>query len=816
MHTPFGEKTRLDVPSVAEPGRPFSVALRLCNESTKNLTTPVVRFAFPEGITAQNGMLYVDGKAQNKAAFESATVVRVKLPTLKPEVERSIEVTCTVDVPTDDGMVLPISVEITATAHSREISATVIANSAPRFAAEEASLDIDGDDEIAEGEARDGYLSLVNEGTAVARDVVVDLRPSGLVVGSSSHELLDGSRIALGDVRPGEPVGIEFSVTATGDPDASLRPTMTVGGVACDDDLPSRSFRIVSGPLFEVGTSALYRRGDVSVLPGSVATIGVRLQNTGGRTARAPFVELDLPEGVRAVAGDAIIEFRDVAPGACADGSIMLTFNVNDDVEIGASIYGTHDLAPLHVPIGAQTSFAPVRIGLADAHHFESREDVEHFESVALAEVMFSPRVRSPFGFLFEVLNEGNAPCGAELGLRLAQHMEFVPSTLRVNGLRVNDAQFVQGGIMRFGNIEPGAVISLTVRIDALRPTLRGATTAITGVVRWNGHETALGCVPFSVLPAALYPGNREQLPFTILDDPALAAASPLVALAPPVEASEPPVFAPAVRPAVVAEVAPETASAAPAVAAQRGNDPPLFGDGTTTGGASSIETGAPAQAVDGVAADPANPADGVPPLSEDVQHDESEGEYTFAPMVGRDRARVGEIVARVDPSNRGTLAFYLALGRALLPTSAMLKGVEDLTYDRARKGFTTLTTVAITKLGSQTPVAEKDVQRFIDAGQVYAARYADELPEFASAKSDRPSIAACVSALLIFCGLQLVEDNERDVVSSYVGAVIDTLAPHDGLAAADFGAVMLQPTASDLGHHVAAVTDLFAEAVAV
>jgi hypothetical protein len=496
-------RTSLDLPVTVDPGVPFDCRLSLANEGETRLIGATATIEAPAGVTLLLDTLAIGDLRLPARARDR----RVSIAIPPVACGASIVVACQamIDVPCEDGTAFVFQAEVVSKEDRCILDARLTVTSAPRFSNERTLVEIEGGATINEAEDREITVIVLNEGTMVARNSILDL---GLTsVTTTEHKL------HLGDLAPGE-VRVETrTVRATGEPTPALRPRLYVADRLALQ-LAEQPLQLILPPRFSARTSRLIRRGEELVQPaGGLTTVLLSLLNEGDLPAQQVRVELTIPDGLVLIGepGPTLTVAR-VDPGIRYERELNFRMEGRQSVKLHARIADGPVLQSIEIEVAANTAFT--------IHRFDAAREAQ---------------VGQPFDVALEVINTGNTVArGCVISTDYGPGLHYESGTLSVNGIDVRDSNFKEFGSIGFGRIEPGAIIALSWKATPTRPTMHDKTTSIIARVTWDGDQTEGEVDNIKIAPCAILGVPLDELPFEILE------ATPPVAVLHGVSADSP------------------------------------------------------------------------------------------------------------------------------------------------------------------------------------------------------------------------------------------------------------------------------------
>lgn len=479
-------RVRFDAPQAACPGETFPIRFALENDTPVELPGSSLILGF-DGCAPVLDTVFIDGvptASDSLARAENGYLLRT--PILQPG-ER-IEVGLHVAAP------LPFASEAVFVSYElyvpgekltdrRAIATPQTVLFEPRFCL----MRIDGDREIARGEARRVRFRVRNTGSSIARDVTLDVRATGMRVDRLEQ---------VGTLIPGERRDIEAIVVADGGrkKNLSIAPALVWPGGSLD--LGEAIFEQVAEASFDVASTLRYVSDQPLSPRGGIYDIAITLKNIGKRPAVAPVVHLDLPPGTEMLAGqeaaaaDCTIPFPDIPGGETRERIVHLKSRATESLQLRANV-ADFVFAPLTVPVNIVNSL--------------SVERVDAVSEVTVGETL---------PVTIDVLNDGNGTLAfAQLLLRhVSPHLRYVSDSLTVNGSTVPQDRFLREGVLGFRNVQPGALMSIGFAFEPGRPTLHGQLAGVGLQIRWPGGERNFELPAITIRPAKVQLGSLFQL----------------------------------------------------------------------------------------------------------------------------------------------------------------------------------------------------------------------------------------------------------------------------------------------------------------
>jgi uncharacterized repeat protein (TIGR01451 family) len=342
-------------PSVA-PGSDVRMAVRIVNDGTSAATNARITI---DADSALQSLRYVEHDAE--ARVQNATIV---LGEIEPNASHEIILIGTVASPIADRTEIRINATLVTneTAPLALGALTVTARSRPRFALAGSHLEHTGGEALRPSGTGDIAITLLNEGTDVARDVrlTVDVGSDARIDGVDGATR-DGDQILFGDIAAGAKA------------DASLRirlgrfvargATVTVrtrlaGAGLLPFALDPLTIATLAEPAF--GDGATLRTQPIeSVDAGEAMYVQLVARNTGDGSASRLIVRAALPENTAYVLGSTSI--NDVPLLDAAGGSVLWSKSglVLEDVDPGVEVSVRYGVI-VNTPLAAGTLISPM------------------------------------------------------------------------------------------------------------------------------------------------------------------------------------------------------------------------------------------------------------------------------------------------------------------------------------------------------------------------------------------------------------------------------------------------------------------------
>lgn len=463
-----------------------------------------VDFAIPDGMTYAEGSARVNGRpaANGLVSYNpSRRHCVVNVGNVKADERCEVELACYIQAPCDDGTKLEIVAAFSTELAKRTLSASTHVEASPEFAAERNGIEFD-DDTVSAGRRIRATLTVVNDGTMMARNAIARLEATNGLVATFAES---GDRsLDVGDLEPGSAATICVWVTADAGSEGrcDLSARLEYDGPAGRGrfDVPTAQIQATRPPMVGVD-SGLFLRGGLAIRAGEPFAVEIVLHNTGGDSARSVEVSFDLEDGLSVVGGRKVVSFGDLHPGSRQTHGVMLAFgDVEGRRRISAVVRGEGlgevALEPVYAEVASEVSFT-------QHGAFRSRGIVTAYE---------------PFAIEMQVVNDGNSTAAtAEIEFVFPPEAHYEPGTLLINGFQVADEAFVGKPVIPLRNVRRGAVVAVELVLHADRPTQRDGHASVGASVRWSpSGEFSLQSEDFAITPQPKYPDRSDELPFEI------------------------------------------------------------------------------------------------------------------------------------------------------------------------------------------------------------------------------------------------------------------------------------------------------------
>ncbi|TAM86528.1 hypothetical protein EPN42_13035 [bacterium] len=711
--TPFSARTTgLHLPDRVVPGTPFACRLEIKYEHDAPCVDAILLVEATPNVRIVPGSVRLDSRPTS-AMPRDGRELRLPLPPLAPWATCVVTWEALMEVPAAHDSVGRLYTTILARGASLAVHRETRAVSSVAFDPARTFAAIDGDDALAVGEKRMLRVVVHQEGTATADRVrleAVDVMDVDLgVLGGWDH------------LEPGDTRLMEVPVVVTGaEPTVRLRLVYNGGSF----NLPELNPSVVAGPSLR-GT--LERDGALPIAPaGGIIPLHLVVKNTGGRPAVDARLLLELPPGSALRGQTGVLDEAEVALG---------TIDPGEEIERGVLI----ELAPHPNPVvrgrlecarEAAVEMEPLALPIETVVSFV----VHAFEMEGSLIVGGAAATR------LEVLHDGNVVADAlNVALTFGESLAYMPGSLRVNGLLVDDARFEVEGSIGFRKVRAGSIIALSWLTMPTRATVRGTTTAIGAALRWASGRATATTVPQAVTPDAIHADDPDGLPFELDEEETwISRRDDGRALA-----GEGPLFT---RPAL-------TTAAPPAGASDAGESGAADQGAAAESGASEARASVPS----------------AQPGGEEQAAAQSSGIEAAAPVAGEaaatteggirppDRRPARPMSQRIGPM----LARLHFLSRAedpLLATAVAVSAIveRDSEGDPAlapmfARGVSTLRTMTATTLQrpSGEPPTASEWESLRQSLSGYAIACADRLQGFRSLDAGQPSVLACLAAVV-------------------------------------------------------------------
>lgn len=770
--SPFaGNESVLTVPEIAIPGQPFTNSLVIANESLSSIAETQVMLVHAPGIRLMPGTLSVDGRMLSYALARGDAETLVKIPALAAGRRATIGWTSVIDVPADSRSAFAITASAATMGASRSFAASLVADSSVTFESDRTTVSVEEGSEVEVGEQFNVLASIVNDGTMLARNAALSFYSENVIVDT----------LRLGDLMPGEVRSEVIPVTAAAK-GAVLRPSLSYDGG--EFGMTPVSINVVDGALFKPETSSIRFAGDSISTDGDSFPLVIHLFNEGLRSARSARVHLTLPEHVRVRGAGASVEFELIPSREAREKTVMLDVTAGTTFSIGAAV-GDVALDSINIVADSRTSLT--------------------IETLAINNPDLG--VGETANVLLEVLNEGNSVArSVSLAVDLGPGLSYESLSAFVNGNAIPDELFA-GMRIHFSDVEPGAVIALGWSVRANRPTMRGGTTSIAAMAAWGESESVSATMaPFAIRPKAL---NAEAgaLPFRIvgfesflaLGVGAAVAAIKALTSSPSGVAHEAPAPPPPVEQPVAQAVPPFMSSTMDDIIAQDADEAPKSEYVIRE---PENPTPEPARVTEPALAAPI-PEPAVVAAAEEPPVEAPATSYPaidFVAFKTHDRQRLIDVFRSLYTSN--PLASFAHIATIAFFAPEAQAGADMMGYVSGRTRLRRIVNSAMMRLvGDTATLRVADMTSFRDDAVTFTQRIASHLELFPSAKTSKPSFAACLAAYSVVVGQQFHTENDvAEAAFGYSVKIREALAAFDGLDEATLVEYLSKPmfSASD------------------
>jgi uncharacterized repeat protein (TIGR01451 family) len=441
-----GEQTALEVTqaggaALAEdvaPGAAVLIKLRALNAGTSTAKDVALAITLPPGLEAAVAGARRDGQPVSPARDGESFVLPVGA--LDAGLAVSFELPAFVNAPSPHGRSLPIAARVRSGGSSRSFERLLTVASSPRFGPVRNRIVRESPPIVAPGDRVAFTIAVVNDGTAVANDVIVhvavDDGVEDLSVAENGETLrLHGDEIALGAVEPHAPrlLRVEGRVAMPLADGSRIGCRARVEGL----ELAEEFVLVRSRARFTPASSSVRRTSEEAIRPDRSVAVAISVKNEGDDVARDLHVALRSSPELR----------LESVTGATRDGSTLILGEVGAGATREATV--SYRLLPF-VPRGTLLTVDGVLAGPTilpvslETLSFSSHAEPRLTDGAALvttprdaidsgAEVGFTLVLRNAGdGAAERVVIRGEAP----------PQTAYVPSSTSVNGVPLLD----QGG----------------------------------------------------------------------------------------------------------------------------------------------------------------------------------------------------------------------------------------------------------------------------------------------------------------------------------------------------------------------------------
>ncbi len=447
----------------ARPGSRVALTLSACNAGTAAAEAVSAMLELPDALVPVRGASTIDERTirerrKDPLHFDLGRIEAGATVTLRAE--------ATIASPLADGTILPASATLSwepaRDAGARRLECSIAVRSDPALPARSNALQRLGSDVVKPGDEIEAVISMANDGSAAARDVIVHLRADPAlgdvrVFDKTTRVPMDDDTIDLdtleayatrrltvrANVRSPYPNRSEIHL------EASLH-TRELG----ETPLGEAVWMVDSHPAFDVETSRFDLTGDAVLRPNQLAGVDVVLVNTGTDVAHdvrlrlyvSPEARLESVDG--AVREKSSLVFGDVQPGGQARARLALRLLRSLAREYPVTVDGVVTAAAmLPVPLP--------RLTIATTAQPDFSVGTLRSEPVDVVDVGETIEWR------LYVRNGGDGPARrAEISIARPESLIYVPNSTTVNDVPVRDvgaaAPFAAERGIVLNDVDPG------------------------------------------------------------------------------------------------------------------------------------------------------------------------------------------------------------------------------------------------------------------------------------------------------------------------------------------------------------------------
>ncbi len=321
------------------PGQRVTITLHAFNAGTAAAESVHATFELPESLVPVRGASQIDGRPVREAkkglAFDLGRI----------DADERVELRCeaVVATPLADGVTLPLAAALAwdppgDEGARRRFERTIAVHAEPALPARRNAMTRAGGETVRPGEELEAAISLANDGSAAATDLVLHLRLDPALEEVRLYErnarvTLDGDTAELGSIEAyaQRRFLLRARVRAPYPDRSELRAGASLHSRELGETpLGDVTWRVDSHPAFSPASSGLHLESNEVLRPNQLADVTVRLTNVGSDTAHnvrvrlyvSPEARLEMVDG--ATREKSKLVFGEIAPGASVEARLGL------------------------------------------------------------------------------------------------------------------------------------------------------------------------------------------------------------------------------------------------------------------------------------------------------------------------------------------------------------------------------------------------------------------------------------------------------------------------------------------------------------